>query len=126
MKLIDPITWLRDEVGLHDVFVESIILDVSRQTMIISVEDVNANFANMSGYCAIGCELRFETCKAVWIDVEPADGITFSDANIAQVGDRFKFEATLRYGAGSEFERRSSIAVSFGELSVVEKRATSS
>ncbi len=120
MKLFDPISWLLDKGALHDVFVESISLDVSQQTMAIIVEDINANFASATGYRPVRCELLFQSCKAIWLDVEPADGIAFSDAKIVQDGEHYKFEAALRYGAGSEFERRSSIFVSFRELTVVE------
>lgn len=124
MEPVDPISWLQDKGALHDVFVESISLNVSRQTMAIIVEDIHANFAGAVGYRPAKCELIFHYCKAIWLDVEPTDGIAISDAKIVSVGDRYKFEAMLRYGAGSEFERRSSISIFFGKLTVVEMDAT--
>ena len=105
--------------GLHDVRLNQVSYDIDNETFVVSVDDLNANFADTEEYVGERrCELLFEKAEALKLDVENREGVCISEARILRSGSKWRLEIDLRLGAGSFGGR--SIVVLFEALRIVD------
>lgn len=121
MKIDDPMSWVDTKGGMHDVFVETLAIDVSNNRLLLVVEDINANFSGLEGYRTSKCELVFEAVRSIFLDLELHEGLAFSDVKIIESGNGYRFEAVLRYGGGLLADKCPSLTFSFVTLDVFER-----
>ncbi|MDO9413625.1 MAG: hypothetical protein Q7T81_13730 [Pseudolabrys sp.] len=105
--------------GLHDVRIDSISIDVDRQTLEFATYNINAAFTNPGDPDCRPATLIFEGVNSFFMDVDMEnEGIRITDVAFVAGAAVQRLEIDLNEGGGKMSRGRRSLIINFKSLQV--------
>jgi hypothetical protein len=118
-SILDPVRFVRDLGGLHDVLIEDIHIAEDNERVVLSINDLNANFVGFEEYKGRRqCDLNFHGVTDVFIDLNLGEGIFISELKLKSNNSSFCAEFDLNAGGGAITKCVKSIVITFHTMTI--------
>jgi hypothetical protein len=109
--------FLRELGGLHDAWISNVFVDAEQRALMLTIDDINANFEGLPEYKQRPAILEFEAVTHVALDIDLSEGLMISSADVTRDGDFFQLEISMSAGY---WRTETPIIAKFKSLTVIE------